>query len=524
MSGLARSGTTARTPFLGGFGVGRSRNAEDSQLTNLFLELIDTKAGKQPGYFQMAPGLTLVASVGNGPIRGMETLNGLLYIVSGNQVYTLNAQLVSALQGTIATSAGPVSIINNGTQIAIFDGINGYLAPAGRGLLSATLLSGGSLNAVGDVLTLLNVGGTQIGTVSVTVTAVAYEFSSGVLGGTMTGYVNGDTVTLANVGGVQTEPVTITVTSTSGGVVDTYTVTSPGQFASEPTSFTQASTSGAGTGLTFTSPAFLAGVVTGYVISSPGSFSAAPSGFTQASTTGSGSGFALTLPQLSSTSNLTTIDLPFSGPVSATYQDGYGLVNAQGTAQWYQSNINDLSIWQPLNFSTANSQPDDVQAMISVYDQVYLLKQTNTEVWVNAGLPGFAFQKVAGVLIERGIAAVFSLALADKSLMFLGQNSQGQGVVIELTGYEDKRVSTHAIEYQIAKWPMLTDAIGYCYQQEGHLFYVLTSPSGDQTLVYDVTASRMAGVPIWHQRAAFLNGQFHRHWGNAFALWQLAVP
>src|SRR5208282_624698 len=194
-----RSGPgTKRTPFLGGFGVGRSLNSQDSMLVNLFLEMVDTRDGKAPGYFQMAPGLTYVTTVGPGPIRagGLEVMGGILYVVSGDEVWTVNQQLVATLQGTIGTSSTPVSIINNGTQLAIFDGVNGYLAPAGRSLLSATIGSGGTAATVGDVLTMGNVGGTQIASTTVTVTALADSLSGGVIGGSMSGYNIGDSTTL----------------------------------------------------------------------------------------------------------------------------------------------------------------------------------------------------------------------------------------------------------------------------------------------------------------------------------------
>ena len=43
------------------------------------------------------------------------------------------------------------------------------------------------------------------------------------------------------------------------------------------------------------------------------------------------------------------------------------------------------------------------------------------------------------------------------------------------------------------------------------------APSGDATWVYDRTESAMAKELMWHQRAAFSNGAFHRHPGNVHA-------
>jgi hypothetical protein len=69
-------------------------------------------------------------------------------------------------------------------------------------------------------------------------------------------------------------------------------------------------------------------------------------------------------------------------------------------------------------------------------------------------------------------------------------------------------VSTHAIEWQIQQYENMTDAIAYTYQQDGHAFYVLIFPSANTTWVFDVATS------MWHERAAFVNGDFTRHRSN----------
>ena len=64
------------------------------------------------------PGLRLRATVGEGPIRGMRKLNNLLYVVSGDKLYSITkAGVVTELGGI--DGSGPVSIINNATQLAI---------------------------------------------------------------------------------------------------------------------------------------------------------------------------------------------------------------------------------------------------------------------------------------------------------------------------------------------------------------------------------------------------------------------
>lgn len=423
-----------KTPIFGGFYKAFSLNLADQWCINLFPTLVDTKSGKAPGALYSTPGLNLEVTVGSGPLRGFEVFKGLLYVVSGNRIYTVNSSFNATLVGTIGTVTGPVSIINNGRQLAVFDGQNGYLMPGGYPLAGGTISDGGSEYVVGDTLNLQAVDGQQNGTAQITVTAVS------------------------------------------------------------------------------------SGAVTGFSISLTGVFNPLPTQFTQASTSGSGSDFTLSSPTFGLFTPIYHITLPFSGPVSASYQDGFGLVNENNTQEWWQSNLFDLSFWDTLNFTTADAAPDNVVAIAELHEEQFIFKDTNTEVWINAGLPGFAFQRLAGVHIEMGCAAAFSVAKCGEALVWLAKNEQGEGTVQMISGYQPQKISTKAIDGVIQAYSKISDAIAYSYQQNGNLFYVLIFPSANATWVYDVTGSAQAGIPLWHSRASFYNGSFSRHWSNCYAL------
>lgn len=218
---------------------------------------------------------------------------------------------------------------------------------------------------------------------------------------------------------------------------------------------------------------------------------------------------------------VTGIPLPFdpASPISATYQDGFGLINQPGTALWWQSDLLDLGVWNALNFGSATGDPDDVVAIEQLNREIWLIKQTDTEIWYNAGTANFSFARLDGVYLEAGCAAQASLVQLGETLVWLARNREGHGVVVRTRGHQLERISTHAIEAAIQGYDTISDAVGYAYQQAGHQFYVLNFPTGDATWVYDVTESLLAGVPMWHQRGAFntTTGRFERHWGNCHA-------
>lgn len=197
-------------------------------------------------------------------------------------------------------------------------------------------------------------------------------------------------------------------------------------------------------------------------------------------------------------------------PKALAYQDGFGLVNFLGTNQFYQSNLRDFTVWQALNFSSADSTPFGIVGMYDLHREVWLFKSDRIEVWVNAGLPGFAFQRLQGVQIPAGCVAPASVSHLGDSIIWLGGDEQGQGIVYMSEGYQAIPVSTHAINHAIQQFAVISDAIAFAYQHDGHKFYVLTFPTGNQTFVFDLDTK------LWHERAAFNNGVFNRYAANCF--------
>lgn len=74
-----------------------------------------------------SPGLLPFAVCGSGPVRGFNYMNGIAYVVSGQRLYSLtNGGVVADIGGAIGGS-GIVSMANNGTQICIVNGLEGYI-------------------------------------------------------------------------------------------------------------------------------------------------------------------------------------------------------------------------------------------------------------------------------------------------------------------------------------------------------------------------------------------------------------
>jgi hypothetical protein len=118
-----------KIPFVGPSSTVRSLNADAQRSVNCYLEL-DQGSPRAPVALYGTPGLVLRATLGSGPIRGGLVMGSYAYVVSGNRVYRLDTAFTSTLLGSIGTSTGDVGMAHNGTQVAIVDGIAGWLATA----------------------------------------------------------------------------------------------------------------------------------------------------------------------------------------------------------------------------------------------------------------------------------------------------------------------------------------------------------------------------------------------------------
>ena len=330
-----------KTPILGSSYVARSVNAADSRMVNLFPEVVPD-GGKEPAFLQRCPGLRLVATVGNGPIRGMWKFGDYLYVASGGKLYRADGNFAVTELGLI-NGSGPVSMSDNGTQLFI---------------------------------------------------------------------------------------------------------------ACNPDAFIYNASTGA---------------------------------FAQVT------------------------DPDFPGAVTVGYLDGYFVFNEPNSQRFWVTSLNDGSAVDPLDFASAEGNPDNIVSLMVDHREVWLFGNNTIEVWYNAGAADFPLERIQGAFMETGCLAPYSVAKLDNSVFWLGSDARGNGLVYRNNGYNAVRISTHAVEWQIQQYGVLNDAVGYSYQQDGHSFYVLTFPTAQATWVFDVSTG------AWHERAYWDGAQFRRHRSNCQA-------
>lgn len=123
-----------KTPFLGASYILKSPNAAADRCVNLYPEAIP-QGGKEPAVLYRCPGLDLLLTVGSGPIRGLWAFGAYAYAVSGSKLYKIDSSRTATYLGVI-TGSGPVSMVDNGTQLFIAANPDGFIYNASTGVFA----------------------------------------------------------------------------------------------------------------------------------------------------------------------------------------------------------------------------------------------------------------------------------------------------------------------------------------------------------------------------------------------------
>ena len=193
----------------------------------------------------------------------------------------------------------------------------------------------------------------------------------------------------------------------------------------------------------------------------------------------------------------------FLGASDVTFLDSRFVWTVPNSGQIQWSNLIS-SATTALNYATAEAKSDNLVRTVVVNGQLWLIGEKTTEIWTSTGNKDLPYKRMSGAFIPSGCAAKNSVSLFGSSLIWLSRSEHGQSQIVMTEGYSAKRISTHAIEAEIARYSRIDDAYAFAYQQDGHAFYVLSFPTEKKTWCFDAVTN------MWHERS-YYNGTSHEH-------------
>jgi Phage stabilisation protein len=516
-----------------------SYNASCQRLVNLFAEVIESGDEKAVGYLRGAPGLALINTLpstgstgtfccrgmiaGGDPLVPINGSGGRLFAVVGSLLFELNSSGVpinglggNAYRGQVGNDGLPVTMMLDGNNLAVLSAGQFYM-DVGTSVIRPTFPAfpytdisvgwGGTctvptasfpLHTSRAGLTIVRQSGPPFNAgmvgLSLSITGDAHSPT------TVTGVIDETHLTVATAPNIAyASPVNFTVTPASGMDL-VASVASP--FAASDVGQTLAFTGGDGT--------FTAGSYTISAVDAYGNAKLTPQGGTTPPPAAPGS---------------------MNGQAAETF----GAIGAATGAFLNETYVlaayssKSMLAWTPLiqaspdsSFTaTKESYPDNIGAIYADHQELLVLGETHSEVWQSPGIdPNFPFAPNESLAMNVGIAARASIASFKDGPVWIGTSTRGQPVAYMAKGFVPTRISTAAIEQvwnYYARFSLISDAIGFTYEIDGHEFWQVSFPTADYTWVYDNTASQQMGKPMWHERNSFDGTSMHRHRANGHA-------
>lgn len=473
--------------FVGASYTAPSIYQDAQECINFFPEVDPTKQPGDRGVVSLypTPGLTtqLVLPAG-AEVRGLRTLSGgsQAIAVCGAYVYLLSSNLTPTIVGILNSASGRVGLVDDGLYAYIVDGTYRY---SWRISTPTTAIFTGSISA-----TTLTVSNIQSGTIAIgqVLFGVGVAQETVITGGSGTSWTINISQTVSST--LMNSLVTASFTgSTASGATNSILLTTSTLYLGQTIQGTSVPVDSVVIAINTPSGGF-----NSYTLSSN-------------TTVASETMYALDFTVLPST------DGAFSGATTVDIIDNYFVYSRPSSQQFGASDA--LSpISQQLSFASKDGAPDQLVALIVDHREVYLLGESSSEVWVDAGLFPFPFQRIPGTSTQHGIAAQNSVSRVANSFAYVSRNLRGQGQIMQMNGYIPQRISTHAVENTLVN-QYINDAIAWTYQLEGHEVYVVSFPTINITWAFDATTG------LWYKWLYCTTAnQYQRHRGNCSCVFQ----
>lgn len=175
--------------------------------------------------------------------------------------------------------------------------------------------------------------------------------------------------------------------------------------------------------------------------------------------------------------------------------------------------VNTITTVGQLQQGAITSHPGTIVGCRTLHRRLFLFSQNYTEVWENQGTgSNLPFRRNNSLLIEYGTPAIWSIAVGFDRLIFLSQDKDGLGSVMEITGTDVVPISPRSLDFILQGYASdsnigVADASSFFVKENGIIFYRLNFTRANHTFVFCVTMSDQQNLR-WHEEEV-LNGDRH---------------
>lgn len=192
---------------------------------------------------------------------------------------------------------------------------------------------------------------------------------------------------------------------------------------------------------------------------------------------------------------ITDPDFPTPHVPQGAFMDGYLFVAKANTADIYNSNLDNPTLWTAGDFITAEMFPDNVIALVRQTNYIVAVGPNTVEYFYNSGVsPGTPLARNSAASHQFGAASADTVLVAEEQVLMLGQSQLGGRSVWVLDGFKPVEISVEAVRLSLDdEGTSITNAKAFCVRTKGHRFYVIQLTN--RTWVFDFEEKQ------WHEWA-----------------------
>jgi hypothetical protein len=121
---------------------------------------------------------------------------------------------------------------------------------------------------------------------------------------------------------------------------------------------------------------------------------------------------------------------------------------------------------------------------------LFIFGSTVTEIWYDAGLQLFPYQRSNTNNINYGCISSSTIANQDNIVCWLAANEKSGPIIMYSSGGDPEQISNDGINFKLASLTNPADSYGFMFKQDGHLFYVLTFVTDNFSIAYDFNTQK----------------------------------
>lgn len=184
--------------------------------------------------------------------------------------------------------------------------------------------------------------------------------------------------------------------------------------------------------------------------------------------------------------------------------DGY-FMTTDGT-NLVVTELNDPFAVDPLKYGSSEVDPDPINGLHELDNEVYAVNRNSIEVFDNIGGSLFPFQRIDGAQVQKGSLGTKTSCVFENSIAFLGSGRNEAPAIYLARGGQSLKISTREIDQILQGYTesTLAGTLLEAKTSENHQHLMLHLP--DQTLVYDAAATAAMQTPVWFTLTTSLVG------------------